>query len=362
MESKATEARSNVRVSRGFGEWLARTGVSLAFTSYQSGQLFLIGRLPGDRISVNQQNHSRAMGIAATPQRLYLGTLHQIVRLENVLRPGELANQDFDRLFVPRNIHVTGDIDVHELGIDRTGRVIFVSSKYSCLATTSSTHGFRPVWKPDFISRLAAEDRCHLNGLAMQEGMPAYVTACSRSDMLDGWRGRRGDGGVLIEVASGRVVTEGLSMPHSPRVADDGLWLLDSGRGQVVRVDPDTGTREDVAFCPGFLRGMALLPGHVVVTLSLPRDGSFAGLALDDALKARDGEPWCGLCVIDRRNGDIVEWLRIEGGVRELFDVAVIAGAACPMAIGVDSAEARSLITFDEDFAPLVIEDQSRRT
>ena len=158
------------------------------------------------------------MGVHATPQRLYVGSLFQIWRLENVLAPHERANEHFDRLYVPRNAQTTGDIDVHELSVDRAGRVIFVNTKFSCLATMSITHGFKPLWKPPFISRLAAEDRCHLNGLAMQDGAPAYVTAVSRSDMINGWRDRRHEGGVLIDVRDDRIVTDQLSMPHSPRV------------------------------------------------------------------------------------------------------------------------------------------------
>ena len=156
------------------------------------------------------------MGLHATPQRLYVGSLFQIWRLENVLAPHERANEHFDRLYVPRNAQTTGDIDVHELGVDKAGRVIFVNTKFTCLATMSVTHGFKPLWKPPFISRLAAEDRCHLNGLAMQDGAPAYVTAVSRSDMINGWRDRRHEGGVLIDVRDDRIVTDQLSHAAQP--------------------------------------------------------------------------------------------------------------------------------------------------
>ena len=345
--------QTRISVSRGLGSWLARTSCSLAFTSYQTGQLFLVGRLPEGRVSFHQQNYVRAMGVHATPQRLYVGSLFQIWRLENVLGLNERANEHFDRLYVPRNAQTTGDVDVHELSVDRAGRVVFVNTKYSCLATLSVTHGFKPIWKPPFISRLAAEDRCHLNGLAMQGGVPAYVTAVSRSDMLNGWRDRRHEGGVLIEVATDRIVTDQLSMPHSPRAAADGIWLLDSGRGMLARVDPASGAREDVAFCPGFLRGLSLHAGFAVVTVSLPRDGAFTGLALQDELARRDGEPWCGVCIVDRRSGDIVEWIRLGGAIKELFDVAVIPDVACPMALGIASPDIQSLISFDPEFGPL---------
>ena len=353
QEPQPAADQTRISVSRGFGNWLGRMRCSLAFTSYQTGQLFLVGLLPAGQVSFHQQNYVRAMGVHATPARLYVGSLFQIWRLENVLAPHERANESFDRLYVPRNAQTTGDVDVHELSVDRTGRVIFVNTRFSCLATTSITHGFKPLWKPPFISRLAAEDRCHLNGLAMQDGAPAYVTAVSRSDMINGWRDRRHEGGVLIDVREDRIVTDQLSMPHSPRVAGECVYLLDSGRGMLARVDPMSGAREDVAFCPGFLRGLALHGGYALATVSLPRDGAFSGLALQDELARRDGEPWCGVCVVDLRSGDLVEWIRLDGAIKELFDVAVIPDTICPMALGVNSPDIQSLVSFEPEFGSL---------
>jgi uncharacterized protein (TIGR03032 family) len=232
--------------------------------------------------------------------------------------------------------------------------VVFVNTLFSCLATVSATASFRALWRPPFVSRLAAEDRCHLNGLAMADGQPAYVTAVSRSDMINGWRDRRHEGGVLIDVRDDRIVTDQLSMPHSPRVTPEGIYLLDSGRGMLARVDPKSGERTDIAFCPGFLRGLAIHNGHAIATVSLPRDGAFGGLALQDELKKRDGEPWCGICVVDLRSGDLVEWIRLNGAIKELFDVAVIPEARCPMALGVSSPDIQSLISFEPEFGSLV--------
>ena len=190
----------------------------------------------------------------------------------------------------------------------------------------------------------------------MDGGRPAYVTAISRSDMVEGWRDRRRDGGVLVDLADNRIVADGLSMPHSPRVTPDGVLLLDSGRGMIVRVDPATGSRTDIAFCPGFLRGLAVIGGHAIVTVSMPREGIFEGLELQDQLAKRDGAPWCGLCIVDLRSGDIVEWLRIDGAIRELFDVAILPGVTCPMAVGIGSPELNSLVSHDAEFGPLFVE------
>ena len=335
--------------SRGFADWLLSNRCSIAFTSYQTGELFLIGVLPDGRVSFHQRHFVRAMGMHAESQRIYLAALNQVWRLENVLRPGEYANERFDRLYVPRNAQVTGDIDIHELGVETSGRVIFINTLYSCLAAFSRTDSFVPLWKPKFISKLAAEDRCHLNGLAMENGKARYVSAICRSDVVNGWRDRRASGGTIIDISDDRIVTEGLSMPHSPRINRGQLWALDSGRGYLVRVDLTSGRAENVAFCPGFLRGLAFIGKFALVGLSLPRDGNFSGLELDDELKKRDADPWAGLNIIDTTSGDVVQWLRLQGHLRETFSVGILPEVRCPMAIGLMTSEILTHITMEDN-------------
>ncbi len=344
------EQQTTISTSRGFVDFLATNRLSLALTSYQTGQLMLIGPLLDGRLSVFQRNFVRAMGLTATPQRIHIAAIAQIWRLENVLGPGQLANQQslhYERLYVPRMAYTTGDLDAHELAVDGKDRLIFVNTKYSCLATFDPVHSFKPLWKPKFISKLAPEDRCHLNGLAMKDGAPKYVTAVSRCDVVDGWRERRHEGGILIDVETDRIVTEDLSMPHSPRLNAGTLWVLDSGRGFLCRVDARSGKAEQVTFCPGFARGLSFWRGYALVGTSLPRDGAFKGLELEANIKARDGEPRCGAYIIDTRTGDILHWIRFEGAVRELFDAAFIPGVRAPMCVGLGNPEMRTLITFD---------------
>jgi uncharacterized protein (TIGR03032 family) len=283
----------NITCMRGLADWLLRNNVSLAFTSYQSGRLYLVGVDAHNRVSFQERFLARAMGLWADPQRLLVSTLFQVWRFENVL-PLPHSGIGPDRHYVPRVAHSTGDLDIHDIGVMADGRIVFVNTLFSCLSTLSPTHAFRVFWKPPFISKLAAEDRCHLNGLAMRDRAPAYATATSRSDSVSGWRNRRGEGGCLVDVTTDAIVTGKLSMPHSPRWFDGRLWLLNSGTGHLGTIDLPTGAFEPRAFCPGFLRGLAFHNGHAVVGLSLPRDGTFGGLELDVELKRRDADPWCG--------------------------------------------------------------------
>jgi uncharacterized protein (TIGR03032 family) len=185
----------------------------------------------------------------------------------------------------------------------------------------------------------------------MLDGRPKYMTAVSRSDVVDGWRERRHEGGVIFDIEDGRAVTEDLSMPHSPRVANGALWVLDSGRGYLCRVDQKSGAIARVTFCPGFLRGLSFFRHFALVAASLPRDNTFKGLALEDEIKTRDAEPRCGAYIIDTRNGDILHWLRFEGSLRELFDVGFLSGVRAPMCVGLAAPEMRTLITLEGEGA-----------
>jgi uncharacterized protein (TIGR03032 family) len=336
--------------SRHFPEWLASTGGSLAFTTYQAGKLFLLGLQPDGKLSVFERSFPRCMGLAVSEdgRSLALATEFQIQRFDNILPPGTTDRNGFDAVYAPHAAWVTGDVDAHDVGFGADGRPVFVSSLFCCIASVSDGYSFTPLWKPSFVSRLAAEDRCHLNGMAMADGRPLHATAVSRSDVADGWRDRRAGGGVVIDVESGEIVADGLSMPHSPRLHDGRLWLLNSGAGELGYVDPASGRFEPVAFCPGYARGLAFAGGHAVVGLSLARENrTFSGLPLDRALKDRDAEPRCGLAVIDLASGDMSHWVRIEGVVRELYDVAWLPGVRRPSAVGFRTDEVKHLISID---------------
>jgi uncharacterized protein (TIGR03032 family) len=276
--------KSLVELSPGFVSWMIRYRVSLACTASNLGHLLLIGSRSDGTAAFSQAQFQGARGLAAFSHRIYLADRSSIWRLENTLRSREIVQNQFDRLFVSRNAQITGDIGAHELAVEPSGRIIVVATKYSCLATMSATHAFKPLWKPAFISKLAPEDRCHLNGLGMEDGRVRYATACSTADIVDGWRDHRPGGGVLIDVVNDRVLANGLSMPHSPRVHRGLVWLLNSGSGHLCRIDPQNGQCENVSFCPGFLRGLAFVEHFAIVTLSLSRHGRFQGLELDDQL------------------------------------------------------------------------------
>ncbi len=338
----------DIDFSQGLAGFLASNNISIGFTSYQTGRLYLVGHGADGKLALHEAVYPQAMGVIGDGDRIYLGTLTQIVRMENVLAPSQRANEIHDKVYVPRNMQTTGNIDIHELGIKENGKIVFVNTRYSCLCEPSVTHSFKPVWKPEFISKLAAEDRCHLNGLAMVDGQPKYVTAVCRSDVVDAWRDRRHDGGVIIDVDSNEIMAEGLSMPHSPRVHDGRLWVLNSGSGELGWINPADRAFTPIAFFPGFLRGLAFHNDHAFVTLSKPRHGRFEGLALDDKLREKDADAWCGVQIVSLANGDVAQWLRFDGAITELFDICVLPGVQNPITLGPQSAEIRDFLTIED--------------
>lgn len=334
-----------ITVSPGFGDWLRRSNFSIAFTTYQSRKLFLIGMQESGRFSFFERTLERVMGMTARGRDLWLSTKYQVWRFRNALEPGRRLGA-FDAVYTPRESRVTGDLDIHDMVVEEDGRLVFVNTLFNCLATVDADHNFRPLWRPPWISALVPEDRCHLNGLAARDGRARYVSAVARTDARDGWREERRDGGVVYDLAAGRVVADGLSMPHSPRWYRDRLWVLNSGTGHLGWVDTEGGKFHPLAFCPGYARGLAFHGGHALVGLSGPRENrTFSGLPLDDNLREQGTGARCGLHVIDLAGGGTVEWLYITGVVRELYDVSLLPGVRCPMAIGFQGDEIERYIS-----------------
>ncbi len=335
---------SLLSLSSGFAGWLHGVEASIAFTTYQAGRLFLIGLKPDGSVRAHERRIEQCQGLWSDGQSLWTSDRARLWRFHNTLPAGRVRKGGVDRLFAPREARVTGAIDCHDIGVGEDGAPIFVATAFNGLATLSPEHSFKPLWKPSFISDWVPEDRCHLNGLAMDGTRPAYVTAVGRSDVLDGWREQRRDGGLVIDVASGEVVASGLSMPHSPRLCDGRLWVLNSGAGEFGTIDPADGRFTGVAACPGFARGLAFVGGYAVIGLSRPRHNkAFEGLDLDQRVVV----PRCGLQVVDLATGQATEWLRFERTVDELYDVAVLPGARQPEAIGFVGEDIERVFSLD---------------
>lgn len=344
-ESPNASPQFEIDASRGFVEWLEDRRFSLAFTTYQAGKIVFLGATEHGKLWIHNRNIGRCLGMSIDSSDLWVTSDAQLYRFQNILEQGMVTLEGVDALYAPRLSFFTGDLDIHDVALDGENRPVFVSTLFNCLARTSTEASFEPIWKPPFITKLIAEDRCHLNGLAMVDGVPGYVTAVSDSDVFDGWRDHRERGGIVLDVKTDEIVCSDLSMPHTPRWHDGKLWLHNSGMGEFGYVDFDSGKFEPVAFCPGYLRGLEFIGNVALVSLSLPRGNkTFSGLSLDDRLQNQSIEPRCGLYFIDLRSGCIVYSLIIKGVVTEIYDVAVLEGVIKPAAIGPFSNDVKRML------------------
>ena len=335
-----------VEASPGFAAWLREQDVALAITTYQIGKAFLVGAEDGSLLNVTERTFERCLGVAVREGALYLAGLNAIYRFDNVVPKGQ-SLEGYDAVYSPQVAWYTGDVFAHDVGVLPSGRPLFINTLFSCLAAVDEGSSFRPVWQPKYITQLAPQDRCHLNGLAMDEaaGRPAYVSAAAETDTQRGWSERRVGNGVVMDIASGEVVCHGLTMPHSPRLHDGKLYVLNAGTGELGLVDPVAGRFDPLAFVPGFARGLALHQGHALVGLSLPRSSEvFTGLPLDDRLKAENKPAQCAVVVVDLATGKLLHWMRLGGVVRELYDIAILPSARRPMLVGLAQGQVNRLI------------------
>jgi uncharacterized protein (TIGR03032 family) len=316
---------------------LRHVGASLLVTTYQAGKLVIV-REDGSHLNTHFRAFPSPMGMALDGDRLAIGTQSQVWKYVNV--PAVTAKLDppgrHDACFMPRASHFTGNIQVHDLAWGAGGELWAVNTRFSCLCTLDESASFTPRWRPPFVSSLEPTDRCHLNGLAMVDGRPRYVTALGKTDSHDGWRATKATGGILMDVESGEVITAGLSMPHSPRWYDGRLWVCESGAGTLGYVDLSTGKYEPIAELPGFTRGLDFVGNFAFVGLSQVRESAiFSGIPITERLT--EDERTCGLCVIDLTSGYLVGLLRFESGVQEIFAVTALPGKRYPDLINEDA-------------------------
>jgi len=312
-----------------FPELLRYFNISLAVTTYQAGKLILL-RPEGTHLNTHFRSFSRPMGMAVVPGKFYLGCRQEILHYVNIAEVADKMTppDGNDAVYLKRQSHTSGEIDIHEMAMGNEG-LWYVNTRFSTLCTLDSHYSFVPRWSPPFITSLAPEDRCHLNGLCMENGHPRYVTALGRTDTKGGWRENKKDGGILMDIRDNRIVAEKLSMPHSPRLYDGKLWLLESGHGRVGTVDIQTGKYDMLCELDGFTRGLAFVGNIAFVGLSQIRESAtFGGVPLAEKLKEK--ERIAGVWAIDIRTGETVAFVRFTAGVKEVFAVEILPGVQRP--------------------------------
>lgn len=330
------QPQGRIVVADALKEWLVAQVGCVAFSTYLAGKVIFLGSREDGQLTRHDAGAPRCMGtcVSGDGRTIWIASQFQLWRLEkSPAAPAEPVDAEYS----PRVGWTVGDVDAHDIAIDPEGEPIFVAARYSCLARPGRHGCFDAIWRPKFISKIASEDRCHLNGLAMRDGRPAFVSVVAEADIVGGWRDHRADGGVIIDVASDEVVASGLSMPHSPRWNDGKLYVLNSGFGAFGTIDLATGKFEEICLCPGYARGLAFVGRTALIGVSDCRENrTFAGLPLDQRLKAAGRIPRCGIIMVNLDTGEATDALAIDGTMREIYDVVFVPGTRQPKVVGLN--------------------------
>lgn len=312
---------------------LAQLRLSVLISTYQTGHLIAVSAREG-RLKLAFHQFERAMGIAVKAGTIAVCTHKEVWFLRDAADIAAKLPGKPDACFLARTSHFTDDIEAHEAAWVGEREFWIVNTLFSCLCVLHPHYSFTSRWRPPFISALRPEDRCHLNGVAVVDGQPRYVTALAETDTPSGWRAVKNNGGCLIEVPSGRVVTRGLSLPHSPRVDGNRIFFLHSGEGKLAVADAKTGEVTSMAPVPGVSRGLAIHGGYAFIGLSKARPTLEGVPIVAERDKLR-----CGLWVIDLRTGTMAAHLEFHTGVEEIFDVQVLPNIVSPYISGPAAAQ-----------------------
>jgi uncharacterized protein (TIGR03032 family) len=331
-------------ISDSFQQWMSQAGGSLIVTTYQAGKVAMIG-WDGRQVTMLMRQFDKPMGLAASGTKMALATRNDVILFSDakLLAHDYLETQRgrYNSLYLPRASFHTGDINVHDLAYGSDGLWV-VNTRFCCLSRLSDEFNFVPVWKPPFLSEIVPEDRCHLNGLTMIDGMPKYVTCLGETDVVGGWRPNKATGGCVVDVPANQVVARGFAMPHSPRWYRGQLFVLHSGAGELIVVDPKTGKHATVCALPAYLRGLSFVGNFALIGMCQIREKHiFGGLPV----QKRHAKLLCGVAIVDLRNGQPVGMLEFTSGCQELFEVQFIEGVHRPMILNLERPETRQAFT-----------------
>jgi uncharacterized protein (TIGR03032 family) len=320
LKNKVADEAIEFRYQTNLPEFLKRIGATIFISTYQASKLIMVGQEKG-KMDIRFIEYPRPMGMYAKNGNIWAGLGHCIYQFGNFNAAISKIDDgnDYDACYLPTNIHITGDIDIHEMEYIED-ELYFINTKFSCLCIKKLGDNFIPIWKPPFISTLQPVDKCHLNGFCSRDGKPRYVTMLGESDEPLGWRSNKINGGILMDITTNEVLVRGLSMPHSPRWHQDKLWVLESGKGALSYYDFQTKALVEVVSVPGFTRGLDMVGDLAFIGISKVRDSAvFSGLPITKLEKRVSG-----VFVVDIKQGTIVTSIEFTSGVDEVFSVAAL--------------------------------------
>ena len=311
-----------------FAELLHNLGISLAISTYQAGKVIVLSAVDKDKLVQLPRTFDAPMGMATTKDGLAIATKDEVVVLRNSKSSAPTYPEKkavYDGMYLPRATYYTGVVAMHDMAFMPNNDLIGVNTAFSCLCKIDDKYGFTPFWQPDFIKELVPEDRCHLNGMAVENGEIKYLSALGKTNTLQGWRDNKMDGGIVMEYPSGKIIADGLGMPHSPRIYDNELYVLNSTQGELLKINRTTGEKEVICQLGGFARGMSRSGDYLFIGVSKLRHNSTAFNDLPIAKKS-----FAGVVAVYLPYGSIAGSFEYTMSVDEIYDVKVLADLKRP--------------------------------
>lgn len=339
----------------GFSNVLHQLKSSIAISTYQAGKVIFISAKNDNELIQFPRSFPKAMGIALHDNKLAIASRNGVNTYLNI--PGKQYPKrpnTYDALFVPRSVYFTGELDIHDLEFTSRG-LLAVNTRFSCVAIIDDSQSFTEVWRPSFIKESTPHDQCHLNGMVVRNGELMYATALGATNEDRGWRPGKANGGVLIDAKTQQLVLENLPMPHSPRLYGEGLLMLLSATGELVKVDVENGKYSVIHRFDGFVRGMDRIGDILFIGLSKLRTTS---KAFGD-LPIAEHSPWCGVVAFHLPTSKVIGQLKYENSVEEIFDVRVMPSMNRPAILSIEKNEHEGVIALKQGvFWPLPADDE----
>jgi uncharacterized protein (TIGR03032 family) len=338
-------------------EWVElqhQLGFTVLLGTRSMGDLHVVSPLAPGSLNFHVVKFPLCMGMAVRGNHLAVACKTDIRMYHDLLAHPQISSPDYQRSYSPRSIHFTGDLDTHELDFDQHGHPLFVAARYSCVASISPVHSFRPHWQPRFITRLTPEDCCHLNGMCMENGQLKYVSMFAATSEPQGWRNLPFNSGQVWSATDQEAVCTGLVQPHSPRMYKGELYILNSGAGEIGRIDLATGHYDCIAFVGGYGRGLSFFGDYAIFGISKPRyDGYIPDFPLHERLKSLRAPDRCQMIAVNLKTGHVIQAITFDGAAREFFDTVVIPDCRNGVIMNLDEAQHPQLITCEQDDCPL---------
>jgi uncharacterized protein (TIGR03032 family) len=324
--------------SRNLPQILNELRISIALTTYQAGKVIFISAPTENNLIQKLRSFRKPMGLHYQNGQIVLATKQEVIVFNNA---PELAatyprlKNRFDALFLPRVSYHSNYLDIHDVTCGENGEILVVNTAFSCIAQLDSFYNFKPIWKPDFITQICPEDRCHLNGMVVENGQPVFATAFSQTNIRKGWKADITNTGVLFDIVQNKILFDNLPMPHSPKMYKNELYLLLSATGELIKINPKTATYEVVFQTFSFVRGLAFYGDYAFIGSSRFRKTSSTFAKLSLPLH----NDQCGFIVVHLPTRQKVAELRYQNSVNELYEVAVLPNCIKPCIVNKEQQE-----------------------